>query len=82
MAEAPAGGPGFGVAQDDFHQRHEELVFAETWWWAVHISLCAVALIANFIFLVTVIYNRYDHKQAGESVDSGDSQFSIDSRLS
>jgi len=39
-------------------QNHEELVLSETWWWAVHICLCVIAVLANIIFLVTVIYNR------------------------
>jgi len=43
---------------NNFEQNHEELVFAETWWWAVHLCLCTIAVIANLIFIVTVIYNR------------------------
>lgn len=47
--------------EDSFGQTHKELVLAETWWWSVHICLCAIALIANLIFIVTVIYNRRRH---------------------
>ena len=43
---------------DDQPQKHDDLVLAETWWWAVHLSLSAIALVANLIFLITVIYNR------------------------
>lgn len=46
------------VAAEDFDQKHNDVVLAETWWWAVHLSLSAIALVANLIFLVTVIYNR------------------------
>ena len=41
-----------------FGQGHEELVLNETWWWAVHLCLCSVAIVANLLFLVTIIYNR------------------------
>lgn len=44
-----------------FPQQHEELVLQQTWWWAVHICLCAIALIANVVFIITVIYNRKRH---------------------
>ena len=68
----PAGGiddpasldPGVAAAADDyltlddFPQAHEEVVLARTWWWAVCLSLSAVALVANLIFIITVIYNR------------------------
>ena len=46
------------TVQDNFEQAHNELVFEETWWWAVHICLCAIAVVANTIFIVTVLYNR------------------------
>lgn len=46
---------------DDQPQKHDDLVLAETWWWAVHLSLSAIALVANLIFLITVIYNRKRH---------------------
>ena len=46
------------AAAEDFDQDHADVVLAETWWWAVHLSLSAIALVANLIFLVTVIYNR------------------------
>lgn len=49
------------VAAEDFDQKHNDVVLAETWWWAVHLSLSAIALVANLIFLVTVIYNRKRH---------------------
>ena len=44
--------------EDKFSQSHSELVYEETWWWAIHICLCAIAIVANLIFIVTVIYNR------------------------
>lgn len=49
------------VMEDEFPQDHEELVYEETWWWAVHICLCAIAVVANLIFIITVIHNRYAH---------------------
>lgn len=51
-----------GGAERDFSQKHEELVYAETWWWAVHICLCAIAVVANLIFIITVIHNRRRHE--------------------
>jgi len=50
------------TVQDNFEQAHNELVFEETWWWAVHICLCAIAVVANTIFIVTVLYNRRRHE--------------------
>jgi hypothetical protein len=50
------------VDEVEFPQNHEELVFGETWWWAVHICLCAIALVANTVFIITVIYNRRRHE--------------------
>ena len=47
------------MVAEKFPQDHEELVFQETWWWAVHICLCVIAVLANLIFIITVIYNRY-----------------------
>ena len=46
------------VEVEEFGQQHEEVVLAKTWWWAVHLSLSAIALVANLIFLITVVYNR------------------------
>ena len=46
------------TSAEDFAQDHADVVLAETWWWAVHLSLSAIALVANLIFLITVIYNR------------------------
>jgi len=37
---------------------HSEIVLSVDWWWAVHICLCAIAVVANLIFIVTVIHNR------------------------
>ena len=48
-----------GEVKVDFPQEHEQLVVQETWWWAVHICLCVIAVLANLIFIITVIYNRY-----------------------
>lgn len=39
-------------------ERHDEVVLNETWWWAVCICLSAIALFANLLFIVTIIYNR------------------------
>ena len=44
----------------EFTQDHGELVFQESWWWAVHICLCVIAVLANLIFIITVVYNRYE----------------------
>jgi len=41
-----------------FDQEHSELVLNVDWWWAVHICLCAIAVVANLIFIITVIHNR------------------------
>merc|ERR1719510_2435595 len=38
--------------------KHADLVLNKTWWWAVHICLCAIAVVANLIFIITVIHNR------------------------
>merc|ERR1712150_444668 len=46
------------MVAEKFPQDHEELVYQETWWWAVHICLCVIAVLANLIFIITVIYNR------------------------
>ena len=43
----------------DFGQSHDELVLDTTWWLAAQLSISCLALIANVVFLVTVIYNRY-----------------------
>ena len=45
-----------------FPQSHDEVVPSVTWWWAAHIAISVVAVIANFVFLLTVIYNRYVYK--------------------
>ncbi len=58
-AMEPGAGGDSGVSSEaTFNQNHEEIVPARTWWWAVQLSLSAVALVANLIFIVTVIYNR------------------------
>jgi len=41
-----------------FTQEHKDLVLQKEWWWAVHICLCVIAVLANLIFIITVIYNR------------------------
>lgn len=46
---------------DNFPQSHNDLVLDSTWWLAAHLSISCVALIANVVFLVTVIYNRSDN---------------------
>merc|ERR1711884_257234 len=42
----------------ELEKKHTTLVLADSWWWAVHICLCAIAVVANLIFVVTVIHNR------------------------
>ena len=44
----------------ELEKKHTTLVLADSWWWAVHICLCAIAVVANLIFVVTVIHNRYE----------------------
>ena len=39
-------------------QPHSEVVPEDMWWWLAHISISTVALVANLVFLLTVIYNR------------------------
>ena len=56
LGDSPA--VGADVSLSEFPQQHEEVVLARTWWWAVHISLSVLALVANLVFIVTVIYNR------------------------
>ena len=56
-----------GAANPGFEQEHEEVVLNKTWWWAVQLSLSVVALVANFIFLITIIYNRYDNNKRSRS---------------
>jgi len=46
------------VDKSDTGDIHETIVLDEEWWWAVHICLCAIAVVANLIFIVTVIHNR------------------------
>jgi len=46
------------MMDDTMVTKHGDLVLNKTWWWAVHICLCAIALVANLIFIVTVIHNR------------------------
>lgn len=61
MAEDQPQQPGIPKTQDDdlsFVQTHQELVLEEDWWWAVHLTLCAVAIIGNFLFLITIVHNR------------------------
>ena len=57
MAEGGASGSAGGDAKS-FNQAHNELVLEDEWWWAVHLTLCAVAVIGNLLFIVTIIYNR------------------------
>jgi len=57
MAEGGAPGSAGGDPKS-FNQQHNELVLEEEWWWAVHLTLCAVAVIGNLLFIVTIIYNR------------------------
>ena len=45
--------------QPSFGQSHNELVLDTNWWLPAHLSISCLALIANVVFLVTVIYNRY-----------------------
>lgn len=56
MSSGPA--PAGPADAETFDQEHEELVLNETWWWAVHLTLCSVAVIGNLLFIVTIIYNR------------------------
>lgn len=63
LAEDPSSTSDFPAVGDDVRaedspQDHGDIVLARTWWWAVHLSLSAVALVANLIFIITVIYNR------------------------
>jgi len=56
---AAAAAPGNDAGEPiEFSQSHDELVLQEDWWWAVHLCLCSVAVIANILFIVTIIYNR------------------------
>ena len=60
------------MVAEKFPQDHEELVFQETWWWAVHICLCVIAVLANLIFIITVVYNRYEKSHFGGFFFRGD----------
>ena len=60
------------MVAEKFPQDHEELVFQETWWWAVHICLCVIAVLANLIFIITVVYNRYEISHFGGFFFRGD----------
>ena len=59
------------MVAEKFPQDHEELVFQETWWWAVHICLCVIAVLANLIFIITVVYNRYEKSHFGGFFSEG-----------
>jgi len=56
MADEGNSGLGGAVSKQD----HSELIKSteEQWWWAVYICLSAIAVVANLIFVVTVIHNR------------------------
>jgi len=44
-----------------FNQTHGDLIKSpdeEQWWWAIYVCLSAIAVVANLIFVVTVIHNR------------------------
>ena len=43
---------------DSKFQKYEEVVLKEDWWWAVQICLSVIALLGNFLFIITIIYNR------------------------
>jgi hypothetical protein len=47
------------LKETTFTQNHNDLVLDSTWWWASHLAISSIALIANLVFLITVIYNRY-----------------------
>merc|ERR1712025_719312 len=58
MAEA---GEGSTAKPTTFTQIHEKFIppmEQQQWWYAVYICLSAIAVVANLIFVVTVIYNR------------------------
>lgn len=42
--------------------KHSDLVPVDTWWWAVQICLSAIAVVANTVFIITVLYNRRRHE--------------------
>jgi len=42
-------------------QRYGEVVLEEDWWWAVQICLSVIAILGNFLFIITIIYNRKRH---------------------
>ena len=48
------GGVEVGVAQE-----HQDVVPNRLWWWLACISIAAVAVLGNLVFLLTVIYNRW-----------------------
>ncbi len=49
---------GGGGGEAPFDQPHEEVVPGHLWWWLACIAIAAVAVVANLVFLLTVIYNR------------------------
>ncbi len=51
-------GGGGGGGEAPFDQPHEEIVPGHLWWWLACIAIAAVAVVANLVFLLTVIYNR------------------------
>lgn len=54
--------PGFTIEiESGFSQNHNELVLDSDWWLPSHLAISSFALIANIIFLITVIYNRKSH---------------------
>lgn len=57
-SEGDTGGGALNPPSNQFSQKHEELVLSETWWWAVHLTLCSVAVVGNLLFIVTIIFNR------------------------
>lgn len=39
----------------------KDVVLVDDWWWAVQICLCVIAFLGNFVFIITIIYNRKRH---------------------
>jgi len=58
MAEAGEGSTAPPITFTQIHENFIPNMEQQQWWYAVYICLSAIAVVANLIFVVTVIYNR------------------------
>ena len=69
MAEAGEGSTAPPITFTQIHENFIPNMEQQQWWYAVYICLSAIAVVANLIFVVTVIYNRYENNFIKESIN-------------